>query len=293
MKTKSGFTLVELLVVIAIIGVLVALLLPAVQQAREAARRMSCINNMKQIALGVHNYHDTFDRLPPTHLHYSDSWWGGLALLLPYVEQASLSDTLGVGNGSLRALTVADDPLLQTRVDTFICPSNSSDAINVNFNNFGSSNYVLSETVFDWRFRGRATGAAPERLNFTTITDGLSNTIMFGERALLTERPFRSMGGVWPGLGTGASNAATVGRGNWPPNTPQPTSDPTCKRHGWTSLHPGGINVALCDGTVRFVTENIDSLTNYTGCIDTWGTPTGRVYQNLYHKDSGQPIGSF
>ena len=82
---RTGFTLIELLVVIAIIGVLVGLLLPAVQQAREAARRSSCANNLKQVGLAVHNFHDGYKKLPPTSAGYAKLPWTGL--LLPYLEQ--------------------------------------------------------------------------------------------------------------------------------------------------------------------------------------------------------------
>ncbi len=132
----SGFTLVELLVVIAIIGVLVALLLPAVQAAREAARRASCSNNLKQISLGLHNYHDI-------HLTFPSGWldnavnleecWGWAALSLPFVEQAPLHQRLGVTNGrlvdQLRSVNGANGPdvaqAARTVLKVYICPSDS------------------------------------------------------------------------------------------------------------------------------------------------------------------------
>src|SRR5688500_14607520 len=110
-KRKFGFTLVELLVVIAIIGVLVALLLPAVQAAREAARRMACSNNLRQIGIGLHNYHDTYKTFPPA-ISYWGPWvpqgqmpnreaWAWSVLLLPFVEQSPLHDQLRVTTWSL------------------------------------------------------------------------------------------------------------------------------------------------------------------------------------------------
>src|SRR5690606_35651696 len=108
-RARSGFTLVELLVVIAIIGVLVALLLPAVQQAREAARRMQCSNNLKQMGLALHNYHDTYGSFPPratgtTHGPNGDSHnngrLNGLIPLLPFLEQGAMYDRIATGDGT-------------------------------------------------------------------------------------------------------------------------------------------------------------------------------------------------
>lgn len=300
-KNLAGFTLVELLVVIAIIGILIALLLPAVQAAREAARRMQCTNHLKQITLAMHNYHDTYKVIPPTHTdagwYGSDVRWGALAMILPFMEQTALHEQAGVT--TITPLPrPQDNEYLKARVETYLCPSNNAESINPTYGGYGRSSYVGSETVLDWRptTRTAGSGPGPERLNFNTILDGLSNTIMFGERAMI-KNPFRATGSIWPGInrypGSSGSNAATVGRGTWPPNTPEPTSDPTCKRHGWSSLHPGGINVSFADGSVHFISENIDSLTNYTRCTDAWGTPAGRVYQNLFLKDDGQPIGEY
>lgn len=304
---RRGFTLVELLVVIAIIGVLVALLLPAIQAAREAARRSQCVNNVKQLALGFQNYHDTFNRLPPTHMPFShssynlsilgDVRWGGLALVLPFVEEEALYNDAGVGriNPIPRP---RDNPYVSARINAYICPSNDAGSTVPDFGGYGRSSYILSEWVFDWRpWQGYSgsSGPGPERNNFGRIVDGLSNTIMFGERAL-SERPFRSVGGIWPGInrysdiGSG-SNQSTVGRGNWPPNTPGVGS--TGQPWAWTSLHPGGANFALCDGAVRFISQDIDSRTNWTSNLSAWDTPPGRIYQNLYLGDSGHSIGAF
>ena len=121
-RGRSGFTLIELLVVIAIIGVLVGLLLPAVQQAREAARRSSCANNLKQVGLAVHNFHDAYKKLPPTSAGYEKLPWTGL--LLPYMElttiydQITLSDNVTAGSNSI--LTTAE-----SAVGQYVCPTRS------------------------------------------------------------------------------------------------------------------------------------------------------------------------
>lgn len=125
---QSGFTLVELLVVIAIIGVLVSLLLPAVQSAREAARRTQCSNNLRQIALGVHNYHDANGRFPINYLPVSPvNWndnsgfqhWSWMSRVLPFIEQQNLYVNLRVGENTLRQ----SQQWIATQIPTFLCPS--------------------------------------------------------------------------------------------------------------------------------------------------------------------------
>ncbi|MFP6676567.1 MAG: DUF1559 domain-containing protein [Pirellulaceae bacterium] len=142
---SSGFTLVELLVVIAIIGVLVALLLPAVQAAREAARRMSCTNNIKQLALACHNYHDTYQSFPPNHIFSGGTpqssgrteGWGWQTLALPFLENQPLYDRLDVtgnsfvdllrrGNGSYAQGSPELLKALQTSLPGMVCPSDSN-----------------------------------------------------------------------------------------------------------------------------------------------------------------------
>lgn len=173
---KRGFTLVELLVVIAIIGTLVALLLPAVQGAREAARRMSCGNNIRQLAIACHNYADTFSTLPPGYLHYSmeqnrpnlgayeQFGWG--ALILPFIEQKNLQDALGTRQPfGYRLMTDAQVlPAAQTVLKSFMCASDSG------FANRG-------ETVNRRSFHG---GPGFAQLGFTTAAQcrvGVSNYI--------------------------------------------------------------------------------------------------------------------
>ncbi|PQO31363.1 prepilin-type cleavage/methylation domain-containing protein [Blastopirellula marina] len=140
---RRGFTLVELLVVIAIIGVLIALLLPAVQQAREAARRMQCTNNLKQIGLAVHNYASTHRVFPSGYVSYatrdgngpawaaidSDTWdaapgWGWAALILPFMEQRTITDSLNMGRSIWDS---ANRPFIDTKLEAYLCPSSSGD----------------------------------------------------------------------------------------------------------------------------------------------------------------------
>jgi prepilin-type N-terminal cleavage/methylation domain-containing protein len=156
----NGFTLVELLVVIAIIGVLIALLLPAVQAAREAARRMQCTNHLKQVVIAMHNYHDTNSVLPPGYIYWeggtqnggSRPWWGWNVFIFPFMEQESLYKELDTrtrtlqtvcrGNnitGTTNTLTAADKLLVQTIIGPLRCPSDNGNALNDDTTNFGNS----------------------------------------------------------------------------------------------------------------------------------------------------------
>jgi prepilin-type N-terminal cleavage/methylation domain-containing protein len=134
-SNRTGFTLIELLVVIAIIAILIALLLPAVQQAREAARRTQCKNNLKQLGLGLHNYHDVFGTLPPGWVDQNNnraSNWGWAVYILPQIDQAALYATLDVGNGSL-GLALEDVTKLAPMLNTypaFRCPSDTAPNVN-------------------------------------------------------------------------------------------------------------------------------------------------------------------
>lgn len=219
---RQAFTLVELLVVIAIIGVLVALLLPAIQAAREAARRMSCSNNLKQIGLGMHLYHDINNVLPPGiapnatgNLGSQEGVFLWSAIILPHVEQRGLYDQLGVDNNVLpSSLPIS---LLQTVTPLYRCPSAVSPDINeersTGFGDVATSDYVVTHSSFDPNgdpsgrnnsgglvdygsgggnsiddFDG-CFGISPNddnervQVSFGNIEDGTSNTIMVGERA--------------------------------------------------------------------------------------------------------------
>jgi len=199
-RRRMGFTLVELLVVIAIIGVMVGLLLPAVQAAREAARRMSCSNNLKQLGLGFHNYHDTFRKLPhgaaPVSGDYngtftvSNSNWHGYSpqtMVLPFIEQGTVFDqftftSTHTSTSIVAPATVAPQVVARTQISTFICPSDKDfpDATNLGWNNYG----VNFGSNTGWRTDiANANGMFVLNFtrNFKDVIDGLSNTIMIGE----------------------------------------------------------------------------------------------------------------
>ncbi|MEW4455744.1 DUF1559 domain-containing protein [Bremerella sp. JC817] len=188
---RSGFTLVELLVVIAIIGVLIALLLPAVQQAREAARRMSCSNNFKQLGLAFHNYHDTYQTFPTYVIRAGDPaashWKGysGLTSILPFIEQDNLREQIRSASNNFY-LSNEDNAVHPrhrlTRVNAFLCPSDS-DFPDTNFQ--GNTNYAMSAgSNLGWDVSVDQQNGAFRRdqaTNFASMTDGTSNTIMLGE----------------------------------------------------------------------------------------------------------------
>ncbi|QDU74852.1 putative major pilin subunit [Bremerella volcania] len=203
---RTGFTLVELLVVIAIIGVLIALLLPAVQQAREAARRMQCTNNQKQLGLAFHNYHDTYNTLPAMNYRAGNGasiyqGYSALVRILPFIEQGNLYDQLKVSSGDFYEAwgATSNRSVRQTRVEAFLCPSDIAfpqilgtdswkDGPGCNYAvSYGSSNQWANPDTQNGMFRGPvkvdSSGnelAAPE-LGFNSVTDGLSNTLMTSE----------------------------------------------------------------------------------------------------------------
>ncbi len=182
-----GFTLIELLVVIAIIAILIALLLPAVQQAREAARRTECKNNLKQIGLALHNYHDTFNTLPPGQVR------GNVASthtqILPYLDQANVSNLF---NWSYAMTDTRNVAATTQNLNVFQCPSDPSGGFVTwptgSASTAGRTNYVqnmgLATTYFDTAPSGPGNSAvfiAGKGIKFRDLTDGLSSTAMFAE----------------------------------------------------------------------------------------------------------------
>ncbi len=206
MKTNHrGFTLVELLVVIAIIGILVALLLPAVQAARESARRSQCVNNLKQFGIAMHNYHDTFKALPPagfldaglssgpTGLNSADILdWSEQARLLPYFEQGNLSNMINFNLTWDKPVNIA---AAMVKVPLFICPSDAGTMIppsaGSQLNYYGNYGNNILRGQPTWpQFAGTANASMPApngafpfgvAVKFADIRDGLSQTTAFSE----------------------------------------------------------------------------------------------------------------
>lgn len=294
----QGFTLIELLVVIAIIAILIALLLPAVQQAREAARRTSCRNNMKQLGLGVHNYHDTHSVFPYGYFSNEgtvgffknrDMWFHRM---LPYMDAGNLYQQYEATNPEY---CWYDAVSAKVRVPSFLCPSNPE--------------YPLTTSGMGTYFRGTYGGCAGStngaglvnnangiffrnsKISMRDVTDGSSNTLLFGEGVVrrpettLTGNaysPWSEAGAYWGGAIHGGGSFVTAE----PPNTPVPDCGRGCGNYTETlfpcfssdtaapagyscatrstyvrSYHTGGAHVTLADGSVRFVSNNINLAT--------------------------------
>jgi prepilin-type N-terminal cleavage/methylation domain-containing protein/prepilin-type processing-associated H-X9-DG protein len=314
---RKAFTLVELLVVIAIIGILVALLLPAVQAAREAARRMQCSNNLKQLGLAVHNYHDSYKVFPPQMLNIStnnDRRWGWGSVILPFVEQSALHDLIRPNGG--QQIPVASTQyngalLLQNRVAVYVCPSDGNLITNqfhpsVNASNnpnnwYAKSNYVCNQQVMRYR-----AGFAGECFRMSDITDGTTNTLLIGERRLNVNRPNRFPGGIIWGTAQGTGDSANVFHAAHPMNTRSNNNDFDADgndtqryRFAVSSQHPGGAQFAMTDGSVRFVSQTIPlnpaatarALANTgNGCTTGTDTGPGWVYNNLCASNDSQVV---
>ncbi|MEM7812265.1 MAG: DUF1559 domain-containing protein [Planctomycetota bacterium] len=383
---RKGFTLIELLVVIAIIAIIVALLLPAVQQAREAARRTSCKNNLKQIGLALHNYVDNYGMLPMgTSPQQGPGWenlpgndirdicddvigninpweggWSWMAMIYPYLELENLYDSLGVGSrkpSQMNAeLTGANPPLLaqfQTPIAAFLCPSDSAPVLsevysyvpgssqirvddirttdvlvpvaaymanhsssgmhprNVNNNAFSPTGTLCRPLAFDGLF-----GVAVP-IRFRDVTDGLSNTIMVGERAYsYVMNPNRNTvrdiaaGGIVHVNGANAGNATnnylkagfaqSCGvnlNADLNGDNTFSAQELTDAQSSWFSVHPGGAQFVVGDGSVRFISESIDTdadpnlggdpiRSNNLASVDS-------VFESLSCRFDGRVLGEF
>jgi prepilin-type processing-associated H-X9-DG protein len=277
-----------LLVVIAIIAVLVALLLPAIQKVREAANRAKCQNNLKQIGIAMHNFHDNHERLPPGFMGSGGYAWS--VFIMPYMELDSLYNALDPAPNLGSAFTVPAATTLaefQYPVSNYRCPSDPvTDPIQTRYGSYGASNYAASNALF---------GVTANIWPLTRITDGTSNTFMVGERDRV-----RHIGAIW--VRRNSSYTSVIGDAGWPINTPwagtgttsSGTGDPNCTRSAFTSLHPGGANFVFCDGAVHFLSETIETDPASPGSGGSGsGCPIPRtgdgdyLYRNLYYPDDG------
>jgi prepilin-type N-terminal cleavage/methylation domain-containing protein len=270
---KRGFTLIELLVVISIIAILIALLLPAVQQAREAARRAQCKNNLKQIGLACHVYHDAFGQFPPGRIAATNASWG--EFILAYIDEKPLYDLIAANHFGPAGtpITYMNEPLLQTVLEVFRCPSESGIAT------AGVTNYIGSwgagdVTNTDITDAGDSDGGGifitDGRIRIRDVKDGTTNTFLVGEGLGLvdgdpnaTPQELYEWGGrqIFQHCGDTRRPLNTGNPGAFEPNN-------------FSSNHEGGSQFCMCDGAVRFVSENI----NYS---QSNVNSTQGLYQNL------------
>lgn len=296
----SGFTLIELLVVIAIIAILIGLLLPAVQKVREAAARMKCQNNLKQIGLAIHNYENAYGVFPPGWNFNTN--WGPEAYILPFLEQNNLNNEI---NYNLAITDPSNWPAVSAPVKTYLCPSdlqNPMPSLGAATNYYGNAgNTVIFVIAYGLNapptpgpngiFYSWSSG-----ITFESITDGTSSTALFSERVLGDGQfgsgdPFDTYSGPGGGPGnpstpaqayqlcqsvstTNPANAFPIFMGSpWGngQNSYNHVSPPNSISCGWlsslratmpaTSRHTNGVNLCLCDGSVRWVSNSVNLAT--------------------------------
>ena len=323
---RHGFTLIELLVVIAIIAVLIGLLLPAVQKVRDAAARAQCQNNLKQVGLGLHNYHDAQGRFPPGYLN--KIWpanpslppghfiWSAHAHVLPYLEQQNLRHLLDLSYPLFDGPN-ADPPFsifpvnragVSTPVKIFLCPSDRDQVVKAGY---APVSYVVnSGSTADSSTRSNGVFYVNSKTKITDVTDGSSNTVMVSEstigvggepfttsiqdaRLVHVELLFRP---VSPSLCNNAAGLYGTQKGySWAdgstasggynhvlvPNSSQlDCYSAFLPNPGWRaarSYHSNGVNVVLCDGSVRSVSDSV-SLS---------------VWRALGSRNGGEVVGDF
>ena len=318
---RGGFTLIELLVVISIIGVLIGLLLPAVQAAREAARRVQCVNNLKQVGLALQNYHDSLGAFPMGYAargRFVDGQtdtvpgWGWATMILPQLEQRTVFDAV---NFSLAVESPQNTTVIQTSITAYLCPSDVTsgqfavlDPLGTVLATMTPSSYAacvgndLTDSTTGLNNDGRGNGVMfrNSAIRLADITDGSSQTILVGERA------WANANGVWAGVVTNGTTRR--GSMNRCPSTGEPfyPAATLVQAHGnvlntdtdtdgglddFSSLHPGGANFVFADGSVRF----LKSVLRNSGRSSTGATvysPASLLLQALTTRNGNEIISS-
>jgi prepilin-type N-terminal cleavage/methylation domain-containing protein len=297
MTLRRGFTLIELLVAISIIAVLIALLLPAVQQAREAAHRTSCRNNLKQLGLAIHNYADTHNTLPPGYLYRPDRSstppsngagysWG--AMCLPFLEQQGVYRQLDWNVPIYDPVNIAPRML---HLSVFLCPSDTVSRQNFVETGPTPERYAMASYVASFgppdldanQEQRKGLFSRNSRTRFGDATDGLSSTLMAGERQ---NGPFRN--GAIHGNHFSYETTWCAGVRDWDEpdddhghmilfQSGHVPNDPASDDRDVSAPHVGYANFLIADGAVRAITENID-----------FG-----LYQSLSTHNGGEVVGEF
>jgi prepilin-type N-terminal cleavage/methylation domain-containing protein/prepilin-type processing-associated H-X9-DG protein len=253
---RRGFTLIELLVVIAIIAVLIALLLPAVQAAREAARRSQCVNNLKQIGLALHNYHQTNDKFPPGGVCTQSAsgcvnQWNGhsvIGMMLPFMEQQSVYSTI---NFNLTSDNGANTTARRTQINTLLCPSDSNAQGQGSGSDGGRLNsYLGSEgTTVGNGYNSTATGlfCTGSTYGVRDVTDGTSNTVAFSEKLAGSLNSNTGQNPGYRGNGVNGTSVSTNVADAWL-NPTQVATDLTTCTSAFQALTAGSNNLIDNEG---------------------------------------------
>ncbi|WP_339683226.1 DUF1559 domain-containing protein [Gimesia maris] len=290
-QKRRGFTLIELLVVIAIIAILIALLLPAVQQAREAARRSQCRNNLKQLGLAFHNYHDNFLMMPTGYFQKGGYQTGWVARILPYIDQAPLYNSISSITGEINEITpwrsssIGSRQEFTTPIQVILCPSSELGSTapthstvpaqhgGLHYRGNGGSVDVGLQSGFSTSTHNYTTSGVlypKSKTRMRDITDGTSNTFLLGElsSALNGWGSNTSFDDMMPwtwatyvyGGDTGGDGFLMIDT----KATQYPIGSSTHSQYGvsWRSAHVGGAHLLFCDGRVQFLSAsmNLDTL---------------------------------